>query len=317
MEHQHADQHCLDREEPRHRPVRRLPPWLKRRLPRGNVLTETSRLVEGSRVATVCEEARCPNRGECWSRRVVTFMIMGETCTRDCAFCAVAHGRPGPLDPDEPRRLAQAAATLGARHIVITSVTRDDLPDEGAAHFAATVRAIRERLPDATVEVLPPDLHARTECIGRICAAGPDVYNHNIETVERLTPQIRPQADYDRSLAALRIVKRSHPGMLTKSGLLLGLGEGRAEIDATLADLRAAGCDIVTIGQYLQPTPANWPVARYWHPDEFDAIAEHAHGLGFGSVMSGPFVRSSYNAAEAARSAGSPGRSVRREERIG
>ena len=317
MKLQHAEQHCLDREEPRHRPARRLPPWLKRRLPHGGVLAETSRLAEGSRVATVCQEARCPNRGECWSRRVVTFMIMGKTCTRDCAFCAVGHGRPGPLDPDEPRRLAQAAATLAARHVVITSVTRDDLPDEGAAHFAATVRAVRERLPDATVEVLPPDLHARPECIERICAAGPDVYNHNIETVERLTPQIRPQADYRRSLAALQIVKRSHPGMLTKSGLLLGLGEGRVEIDATLADLRAAGCDIVTIGQYLQPTPAHWPVARYWHPDEFDTIAGYARGLGFASVMSGPFVRSSYNAAEAARSAGSPGRGVGREKRSG
>ncbi len=244
-------------------------------------------------------------------------MIMGDTCTRDCAFCAVAHGRPGPLDADEPRRLARAAATLDARHVVITSVTRDDLPDEGAAHFAATVRAVRERLPDTTVEVLPPDLHARPERIEGICVASPDVYNHNIETVERLSPQIRPQADYRRSLEALRIVKQSHPEMLTKSGLLLGLGEDRTEIDATLADLRAVGCDIVTIGQYLQPTPAHWPVARYWRPEAFDAIGEYARGLGFASVVSGPFVRSSYHAAEAARSAGLPGRGVRCEERVG
>lgn len=226
-------------------------------------------------------------------------MIMGKTCTRDCAFCAVDHGRPEPPDPGEPERLAAAAADLDTRHVVITSVTRDDLPDEGAGRFAACVRALRRRLPGSTVEVLPPDMHARPDCIEQICAAGPAVYNHNIETVRRMTPRIRPQADYDRSLSVLRIAKRMRPGILTKSGLMLGMGESRDEIRAALADLRGAGCRIVTIGQYLQPTPDHWPVDRYLQPEEFDEIAEEARGLGFWSVMSGPFVRSSYNAADA------------------
>ena len=281
-------------------PTRRLPSWLKKRLPAGGSLAETARLVRASGLTTVCEEARCPNRAECWSRHVVTFMIMGNRCTRRCAFCAVDHGRPEPLDPSEPHRVADAVAKLGIRHVVVTSVTRDDLPDEGADAFAETVRAVRNRLPDGAVEVLPPDMHARVECIDRICAAGPTVYNHNLETVERLTPQIRPQAEYRRSLDVLRIVKRRHPHVLTKTGLLVGLGESRSEVESTLRDARAAGCDIVTIGQYLQPTPAHWPVARYWPPEEFDAMREYARGLGFASVLSGPFVRSSYHAAEAA-----------------
>ncbi len=299
MASQRVGHRRLTRNEAPHRPVRRLPAWLKKRLPPGGVLTETARSVAAAGLATVCEEARCPNRNDCWSHRVVTFMIMGRTCTRQCAFCAVGHGRAEPLDSDEPRRLAEAAAALGARHVVITSVTRDDLPDEGAGHFAASVRAVRERLTDATVEVLPPDMHARPDCIDRLCASGPSVYGHNIETIERLTPRIRPQANYGRSLTVLRTVKRTRPSMLTKSGLPLGLGEERAEVDATLADLRDVGCDIVTIGQYLQPTPDHWPVERYWRPDEFDAVAEHARELGFAFVVSGPFVRSSYQAAEA------------------
>ena len=239
-------------------------------------------------------------------------MILGSTCTRQCAFCAVEHGRPGPVDRDEPSRLAAAAETLGARHIVITSVTRDDLPDEGAGQFAASVRAVRERLADATVEVLPPDLHARPECIAVICQAAPEVYNHNVETVERLTPQIRPQADYRRSLAVLATVKRLDPTRLTKSGLMLGMGEREDEVDRTLAELRSVGCDIVTIGQYLQPTPDHWPVARYWRPEAFESIGERARELGFAAVESGPFVRSSYNAARAAATAGA----ARSEERV-
>lgn len=294
-----------------------MPDWLRRPLPRGAVLAETVRSVREGALATVCEEARCPNRGECWSHRVVTFMIMGRTCTRNCAFCAVGHGTPEPLDPDEPRRLAEAAAQLGVRHVVITSVTRDDLPDEGAGHFAGSVRAVTDRLPEATVEVLPPDLHARAACIDAICAAGPSVYNHNVETVERLTPRIRPQADYRRSLEVLRIVKRSHPAILTKSGLMLGMGERREEIVSALIDLREAGCDVVTLGQYLQPTPDHWPVARYWRPEAFDEIAERARELGFGSVMAGPFVRSSYNAAEAMVAAAAGRSEGQGEARIG
>jgi len=285
----------------RRQATRRLPPWLKKRLPAGGAIAQTARSVRASGVATVCQAARCPNHAECWSRRTVTFMIMGDRCTRRCAFCAVDHGQPTPLDPSEPTRVAQATAELGVRHAVITSVTRDDLPDEGANAFAETVRAIRLRLPDTTVEVLPPDMHARAECIDQVCAAGPAVYNHNIETVERLTPQIRPQADYRRSLEVLRIVRRLYPHIVTKTGLMIGLGESRTEIETALADARAAGCDVVTIGQYLQPTPTHWPVDRYWTPEEFDAIGLYARRLGFTSVMSGPFVRSSYNAAEAAR----------------
>jgi lipoyl synthase len=291
-------------ETPRHA-GRRLPRWLKRPLPDGPGFGQTVGTVALARVATVCQEARCPNRPECWSHHVVTFMIMGKTCTRHCAFCAVGHGTPDPLDAGEPTRLAEAAATLGARHVVITSVTRDDLPDEGAAHFAATVAAVRDGVPAATVEVLTPDMHARRECIERIGAAAPAVYNHNIETVERLTPAIRPQADYRRSLEVLRIAGRCQPDLLTKSGLLIGMGETRDEIDATLADLRAAGCDIVTIGQYLQPTPGHWGVDHYWHPDEFEAIGDHARRLGFASVVCGPFVRSSYHASQAAAAAAS------------
>jgi lipoic acid synthetase len=281
------------------RPVRRLPAWLKKRLPAGGTIAETTRSVRSGRLATVCEAARCPNHAECWSRRVVTFMIMGRWCTRSCAFCAVGHGDPEPLEVDEPRRVAEAAAELGVRHVVVTSATRDDLADEGADAFARTIEALRSRLPGATVEVLTPDMHARLECIDRICAAGPAVYNHNLETVESLTPRIRPQADYDRSLEVLRIVKRRHPQIVTKTGLMVGLGESRAEVRAALADARDAGCNVVTIGQYLQPTRAHWSVARYYRPEEFDEMAEEACSLGFRSVLSGPFVRSSYHAAEA------------------
>ncbi|MBN1343596.1 MAG: lipoyl synthase [Phycisphaerae bacterium] len=284
---------------PTDRPGRRLPPWLKKRLPAGKTLAETTRSVRSAGLATVCEAARCPNHAECWSRRVVTFMIMGRHCTRRCAFCAVDHGAPGPLDPDEPRRVAEAAAELGVRHVVVTSVTRDDLSDEGAGAFARTVEALRARLDSVTVEVLPPDMHARIDCIDRVCAAGPAVFNHNLETVASLAPRIRPQADYARSLEVLRIVKRRHPDIVTKTGLMVGLGETVDEIHAALADARAAGCDVVTIGQYLQPTRTHLPVVRYYRPEEFDALADRARDLGFASVMSGPFVRSSYRAGEA------------------
>lgn len=280
------------------RPRRRLPPWLKRPLPLGGELATTRQVVSNSRVATVCQEARCPNLMECWSHKTATFMILGDKCTRRCRYCAVHTARPDPPEADEPARLAAAVAELGLRHVVITAVARDDLADEGAGHFAACIRAVRERAPTATIEVLPADMHARRDCIETICIAGPDVFNHNLETVERLTPVVRPQAKYRRSLEMLRIAKELRPAMPTKSGLMVGLGETFEELCQALADLRAVGCDVVTLGQYLQPTPQHAPIARFYTPAEFDRLAGVCREMGFLGVASGPFVRSSYNAAE-------------------
>lgn len=285
--------------EPLNKPAgRRLPPWLQRPLPAGQTFTHTREAVAVSRVATVCQEAKCPNLTECWSAGTATFMILGDRCTRRCHYCAVTTARPNPPDDDEPRRLARAVAELALRHAVITAVARDDLPDEGAGHFAECVRGIHARSSQTTVEVLPADFHARTDCIATVCEAVPEIYNHNIETVERLTPAIRPQGGYRRSLEVLRVVKSVAPGMLTKSGLMIGLGETGDEILATLEDLRAVGCDILTVGQYLQPSPQHAPVAKFYRPAEFEDVAGAADKLGFLSVASGPFVRSSYNAAE-------------------
>jgi lipoic acid synthetase len=271
---------------------------LKRPLPIGGEMAATRRVVAASGVATVCEEARCPNLTECWSHRTATFMILGDKCTRRCHYCAVHTAKPDPVEADEPQRLATAVAELGLRHVVITAVARDDLEDEGAGQFAACVRAVHEKAPQATVEVLPADFHARRECIETVCAARPDVFNHNLETVERLTPVVRPQAKYGRSLDVLRIVKALRPNMPTKSGLMVGLGETDDELRQSLADLRTAGCDVVTLGQYLQPTPKHAPIARFYRPEEFEALAEACRAMGFLGVASGPFVRSSYNAAE-------------------
>jgi lipoic acid synthetase len=246
----------------------------------------------------VCEHARCPNLTECWSRRTATFMVLGDRCTRRCRFCAVSTGRPTPPELDEPDRLAGAVAELGLKHVVITAVARDDLPDQGAGHFAACVRAVRARMPHATIEVLPADLGGRRECIATICQAGPDVFNHNLETVARLTPLVRPQADYRRSLDVLRMAKELGLNRPTKSGLMVGLGETRDEIRHTLADLRAVECDVVTLGQYLQPTADHAPVARFYTPEEFEQLAAEAEAMGFAGVAAGPFVRSSYHAAE-------------------
>ena len=279
-------------------PGRRLPPWLKRPLPTGDVLVQTRRIVEQSGVATVCEVARCPNLSECWSRRHATFMILGDKCTRRCQFCAVLTARPDPPKADEPRRLADAVAALGLRHVVITAVARDDLPDEGAGHFAECVRTIREHSPHCAIEVLPADFHARDECLATLCDAGPDIYNHNQETVERLSPVIRPSARYHRTLDVLRKVKHRCPEMFTKSGLMVGLGETRQELTTAMRDLRTADVDILTVGQYLRPSAEHTPVSRYVPPEEFDTIAEEARGLGFKAVAAGPFVRSSYNAAD-------------------
>ncbi len=280
------------------RPQRRLPPWLKRPLPAGTSFARTKRVVADSGIATVCQDAKCPNLTECWSQRTATFMILGHHCTRRCHYCAVKTARPAPPEPTEPQRLGHAAAELGLRHVVITAVARDDLDDEGAAHFAACVRSVRTHCPTATIEVLPADFRGRRECIQALCDARPDLYNHNIETVERLTPIVRPQARYERSIGVLRTVRESAPHILTKSGLMVGLGESRDDLRRTFADLVEAGCHVLTIGQYLQPSPRHVPVARYYPPEEFRELADEAKAAGFVSVASGPFVRSSYNAAE-------------------
>lgn len=279
-------------------PQRRLPSWLKRPLPSGD-FAHTKDVVAESGVATVCQEARCPNLSECWSKRHATFMILGDRCTRRCHYCAVETARPDPPAADEPDRLGEAVARLRLNHVVVTAVARDDLKDEGAGHFARCVRAIHERSAGTTVEVLPADFHARRECIEALCAAGPELYNHNLEMVERLTPALRPQGKYRRSLEVLRIVKEVAPHLMTKSGLMVGLGETADELRRSFEDLRAVDCDVLTVGQYLQPTlERHAPVARYYRPEEFEELATYARGLGFVSVASGPFVRSSYNAAE-------------------
>ncbi|MFQ5490941.1 MAG: lipoyl synthase [Phycisphaerae bacterium] len=283
---------------PDERPRRRLPPWLKRPLPGGQTFSSTRRIVADSGVATVCEQAHCPNLPECWSAGTATFMILGDKCTRRCHYCAVQTARPDPPAADEPARLAEAAARLHLRHVVVTAVARDDLPDEGAGHFAECVRLLRRHCPATTVEVLPADFHARPDCVASLCDAGPDIYNHNIETVERLTPVVRPQGRYRRSLQVLGLVKQINPDLLTKSGLMVGLGETEAEILQTFEDLRDVGCDVLTVGQYLQPSPQHAPVHTFYRPETFDRLADSARAMGFLSIAAGPFVRSSYNAAE-------------------
>jgi lipoyl synthase len=281
-------------------PAGRLPRWLKRQLPAGNGNHFTARLLEELRLETVCEEARCPNRMECWSQRTATFMILGKVCTRPCGFCSVAKGRTESLEADEPDRVAEASARLGLKHVVITSVTRDDLPDGGAHHFHRTILAVRQRT-GAAVEVLTPDFIECRDAVNHVVAAAPDVFNHNTETVPRLYRQVRGRkSDYRWTLDLLRRVKQLNPAIKTKSGLMLGLGESRDELLDTLCDLRDAGCDLLTLGQYLQPTPEHLPVLRYVPPAEFDELGDLARKLGFSQVASGPFVRSSYHAREMA-----------------
>ncbi len=276
---------------------RRLPSWLKRALPRGNGNHFTHDLLRELRLETVCENARCPNRPECYARRTATFMILGNICTRPCGFCSVPRGQPEALEDDEPQRVAEAAARLGLRHVVITSVTRDDLPDGGADHFYQCILAVRSRT-GAVVEVLTPDFLGDKSAIDRVLEACPEVYNHNMETAPRLYKKVRGRADYQRSLDLLAYVKRQRPATITKSGLMLGLGESTEELLHVLADLRAARCDTLTLGQYLAPTLKHVPVVRYLPPQEFDALAVLARSLGFAQVASGPFVRSSYHAQE-------------------
>jgi lipoic acid synthetase len=280
-------------------PRRRLPSWLKRKLPHGNGNFFTEGLLRELRLETVCENARCPNRPECYSRRTATFMILGNVCTRPCGFCSVHKGTPEALEDDEPTRVAEAAHRLGLRHVVITSVTRDDLPDGGADHFRRCVLAVRERTR-AVVEVLTPDFLGDLGAVEAVLAAAPEVYNHNMETVPRLYKKVRGRASYQRSLDLLVHVKRRSPNTLTKSGLMLGLGETPDELLDVLADLRAVDCDTLTLGQYLAPTLKHVPVVRYVPPAEFDALAALARTLGFRKVVAGPFVRSSYHADEMA-----------------
>lgn len=278
--------------------ARRHPEWIKVRAPQGEGFSETKRLVKDLQLHTVCEEAHCPNVGECWGHQTATFMLLGDACTRNCSFCAVAHGRPQVVDADEPRRVAEGIVRLGLRHVVVTSVDRDDLPDGGAGHFAETARQIKARVPDCRIEVLVPDFRPDPAAIDIVTAAPIDILNHNLETVPRLYKRVRPGAKYEGSLALLQRAKQHRPRLLTKTGLMLGLGEERAELRAVFADIAAIGCDIVTIGQYLRPSAAHLPVERYVPPDEFVAIRQEALGFGFRHVEAGPLVRSSYHAWE-------------------
>ena len=277
----------------------RLPNWFRRPLPPGAEGDRVKRLLGRLGLHTVCEGARCPNRSACWHDSAAAFLILGDACTRACRFCAIPHAaHPAPPDPGEPARLAEAAAAMGLRHVVVTSVTRDDLSDGGAAHFAETIRAVRARLPGASVEVLVPDFQNAAAALDLVLAAKPDIFNHNLETVERLQPAIRPQADYRRSLAVLAYAARA--GARTKSGLMLGLGDTDGESAAALRDLRAAGVALLTLGQYLAPSPAHHPVARFVPPAEFDRWRDEALALGFACVAAAPHVRSSYHAEELA-----------------
>ncbi len=274
----------------------RLPSWLRARSPLAAGTGTVREILRRYGLNTVCQSAACPNLGQCFTEGTATFMVLGRQCTRDCRFCAVKPGAPEPVDPGEPARVAGAARELGLRHVVITSVTRDDLADGGAGHFAACLEAVHQACPRATVEVLTPDFLGKHAAIAAVVAAGPDVFNHNVETVPRLYPTVRPQAVYERSLALLRLVKELDAAMLIKSGFMVGLGEREEEVLAVLGDLRAAGCDMVTIGQYLRPSREHLPVAEYVAPERFAALAERARAMGFRHVAAGPLVRSSFHA---------------------
>jgi lipoic acid synthetase len=275
----------------------RLPEWVKTGYPSRNII-ELKKSLRRKGLHTVCEEARCPNIGKCFSRPTATFMIMGSRCTRNCGFCSVDSAQPGPLDPDEPRQVAMAAREMNLRYVVITSVTRDDLPEGGASHFAETIRAVKEAIPNAKVEVLTPDFQGDIYALEIVLDARPDVFNHNVETVPRLYSTVRPQADYGRSLKVLGTAREIAPGIPTKSGIMLGLGETHEEVTGVLQDLRLAGCRMVTIGQYLRPTKKNLPVVEYIRPERFGELKTLAEAVGFISVASGPLVRSSMNAEE-------------------
>ena len=276
----------------------RIPPWIRLKLPSNPSFSSTSRLIEDLRLNTVCESARCPNRWECWSRATATFMVGGSRCTRACGFCAVETARPRALDADEPWRVADACRRLGLRHVVITMVARDDLEDGAAGHVAQTVRAVRESCGSIVIEVLTTDFNGSEESLRTVIEAGPEVFNHNLETTERLTPQVRSRARYRRSLSILKKARELSVCVMTKSGLMLGLGETEAELKEAFLDLRAADCDVLTLGQYLQPTLRHLPVVEFVPPDRFERYRDIALALGFRDVFSGPLVRSSYHADE-------------------
>ena len=280
-------------------PVLRKPSWIRVRIPSGNAVQALKAKLRENRLVTVCEDASCPNIHECFGHGTATFMIMGDVCTRRCSFCDVAHGRPKPLDADEPRRLAQTIADMGLKYVVVTSVDRDDLRDGGAQHFVDCIRETRAAVPGIRIEILTPDFRGKgrmERALDILAASPPDVFNHNIETVPDLYRNVRPGADYQWSLDLLKQFKARHPGIPTKSGIMLGLGETMAQVEATLRDLRAHDVEMVTIGQYLQPSPAHHPLLRYWTPEEFKALEDYGNGLGFSHVASGPMVRSSYHA---------------------
>jgi len=276
----------------------RRPPWLRVRAPWGERFSDTHAVMRGHGLHTVCEEARCPNIGECWGSGTGTFLIMGDTCTRSCGFCAIKTGRPDPLDELEPERVARSIVDMGLSHAVITSVNRDELPDGGASVFAQCIRRSRALSPDCSIEVLVPDFQGDRDAVAAVMAARPDIWNHNVETVPRLYREVRPQALYDRSLAVLRWAKELEPDGLTKTGIMVGLGETLEEVDGVMRDLVAIDVDILTVGQYLRPTESHLPIARYYHPDEFDQIRDRGLELGLRWVESGPLVRSSYRAEQ-------------------
>jgi len=274
------------------------PSWIKVRLPSNPVFWSTKALISDLKLHTVCEEAQCPNRWECWSQGTATFMIAGDRCTRACGFCAVTTAKPFALDADEPRRVAEAIRRMKLKHVVITAVARDDTKDGGALHFAETIHAIRAMDPQVVIEVLTPDFHGRDDALQIVADAAPDVFNHNVETVERLTPLVRSRAKYQLSLDVLKKMKALRPEMSTKSGIMLGLGETEPEIFQTMDDLREHGVQVLTMGQYLRPTPQHLPVVAYIHPDQFELYKRIAYDKGFEHVASGPLVRSSYHAAD-------------------
>lgn len=280
------------------RPMGQKPDWIRVRAPQGGTYSETHAIVKQFKLTTVCEEAGCPNIGECWNKKHATFMIMGEVCTRACAFCNVATGRPDELDKMEPLRIGVAVEKMGLKHVVITSVDRDDLGDGGAQHFVKTIEAIRFKSPDTTVEILTPDFKNKDGAVDIVAQARPDVFNHNMETVPRLYPTVRPGARYFTSLRLLERVKEVNGDIFTKSGLMVGLGETKEEIGQVMDDLRAAGVDFLTVGQYLQPTPKHAPVERFWTPEEFEALEKMARAKGFLMVSASPLTRSSHHAGE-------------------
>jgi lipoyl synthase len=283
-----------------------LPEWLKVKMPGSPRYMELKQLMRGHQLHTVCEEAHCPNIGECWDRGTATFMVLGEICTRACHYCAVTSGRPTGLDLQEPARLAQTVKMMGLRYCVITSVNRDDLPDGGAFIFAGCIRKVREQVPDCKVEVLIPDFAGSWSALGKVVKARPDVLNHNIESTRRVFPRVRPRGDYQLSLDLLAQVKKLDPGMVTKSGIIVGMGETRAEVVETMRDLREVDCDLLTIGQYLRPSVKHIVMDRYYTPAEFDELRQIGRELGFKHVASGPLVRSSYHADEQHEAAAHP-----------